>query len=220
MSTDRETTRIVRSWLDDGVTRLPDRVLDAVLDQVPATPQRRHRWSAWRFDQMPTYAKLLAAGAAVLLVAVVGARFLPGTGGAGGQPTGAPSPTPSVLANGTFSFLGFSTTLDATRAGSNVSGSLHATGTGTFTVALECERTIDGELWIAGDVTESSYTTAPKGTRAAIALKPGTPVRAVYYFQMDDPASASCGAFLDGALASGGAGDRLAPVTGTVTLNP
>ena len=29
MSSDRDTTRIVRSWLDEGVTALPDRVLDA-----------------------------------------------------------------------------------------------------------------------------------------------------------------------------------------------
>ena len=48
MSTDRETTRIVRAWLEEGVTALPDRVLDAVLDQVPATPQRR----AWRPARM------------------------------------------------------------------------------------------------------------------------------------------------------------------------
>ena len=41
MSTDRDTTRIVRSWLEEGATALPDRVLDAVLDQVPATSQRR-----------------------------------------------------------------------------------------------------------------------------------------------------------------------------------
>ena len=41
MSTDRDVTRIVRSWLEEGVTALPDRVLDAVLDQLPATPQRR-----------------------------------------------------------------------------------------------------------------------------------------------------------------------------------
>ena len=41
MSTDRDVTRIVRSWLDDGATRLPDRVLDQVLDALPATPQRR-----------------------------------------------------------------------------------------------------------------------------------------------------------------------------------
>ena len=67
MSTDRETTRIVRSWLEEGVTRLPDRVLDAVLDQVPATPQRRSWWPAWRSNQMNTYAKLIATAAAVLV---------------------------------------------------------------------------------------------------------------------------------------------------------
>ena len=54
MSTDRDTTRIVRSWLEEGATALPDRVLDAVLDQVPATPQRRPLWPAWRFRQMNT----------------------------------------------------------------------------------------------------------------------------------------------------------------------
>jgi hypothetical protein len=31
MSTDRDTTRIVRSWLEEGVAALPDRVLDTVL---------------------------------------------------------------------------------------------------------------------------------------------------------------------------------------------
>src|ERR671910_685423 len=36
--------RVVRSWLDEGVTQLPDRILDAVLDQVPATPQSRAIW--------------------------------------------------------------------------------------------------------------------------------------------------------------------------------
>ena len=49
MSTDRDTTRIVRSWLEEGATALPDRVLDAVLDQVPATSQRRPLWPARRF---------------------------------------------------------------------------------------------------------------------------------------------------------------------------
>ena len=51
MSTDRDTTRIVRSWLEEGVTALPDRVLDTVLDQVPATPQRRSWWPARRFPR-------------------------------------------------------------------------------------------------------------------------------------------------------------------------
>ena len=94
MSTDRETTLAVRSWLEAGVTRLPDRVLDAVLDQVPTTPQRRSGWSAWRTSSMSMYAQLAAAAAAVLVVAVVGYQLLPGQSGPG-APSAVPSPTPT-----------------------------------------------------------------------------------------------------------------------------
>ena len=52
MSTDRDVTRIVRSWLEDGATALPDRVLDNVLDQLPATSQRRAWWPARRLREM------------------------------------------------------------------------------------------------------------------------------------------------------------------------
>ena len=49
MSTDRDTTRIVRSWLQDGATRLPDQVLDLVLDELPTIHQRRAtRWPVRR----------------------------------------------------------------------------------------------------------------------------------------------------------------------------
>ena len=65
MSTDREVTRIVRSWLEEGATALPDRVLDAVLDQVPATPQRRSLWPARRSTEMSNIYKVLIAAAAV-----------------------------------------------------------------------------------------------------------------------------------------------------------
>ena len=37
MSTDRETTRMVRSWLEEGVTALPDRVLDGGSVASPAS---------------------------------------------------------------------------------------------------------------------------------------------------------------------------------------
>ena len=47
---------------------------------------------------MNTYAKLIAAAAAVLLVAVVGYQVLPGNGGIGGQPTIAPSPVSTASA--------------------------------------------------------------------------------------------------------------------------
>ena len=41
MTNDPDLARAVRSWLDEGADRLPDRVLDAVLASVPTTRQRR-----------------------------------------------------------------------------------------------------------------------------------------------------------------------------------
>ena len=66
---------------------------------------------------MNTYAKLIVAAAAVLLVAVVGFQLLPRSGGVGGEPTIAPSPSPSVLARGTFTAKGVPVELDATEMG-------------------------------------------------------------------------------------------------------
>ena len=90
MSTDRETTRLVRSWLEEGVTTLPDRVLDAVVDQLPATPQRRSWWPAWRFAHVNKLAPVAIAAGAVLVVAVIGYNLLPKNPGPG-NPTAAPS---------------------------------------------------------------------------------------------------------------------------------
>lgn len=224
MSTDRETTRLVRSWLEEGVTRLPDRVLDVVLDQVPATPQRRHWWSAWRFNQMSTYAKVLAGAAALLVVAFVGYQLLPRNGGVGGQPTIAPSPSPLLLAKGDFTMLGFSVELDATGGGSDVAGRMAVTSnSGNFTVDLQCARTTaSGLLWIGGDVTESTDSQyAPKGTRTGIVIRRGSPAQGVFVFQMTDPPSASCQAFFDDMLRSiGGEPTEFGPVAGSLQLAP
>lgn len=219
MSTDRETTRVVRSWLDEGVTKLPDRVLDVVLDQVPATPQRRSGWSAWRSYRMNTYAKLAVAAAAVLVVAVVGYQLLPRSGGIGGP---GPSPTPSLLAKGTFTVNGINATLDAIGAGTNVSGTLTGSNSdGAYKVALKCEKTIAGLRWIGGDVTESTnLQNAPVGSRTAIVLKPGSPVKATFIFQMQDPASTSCLAFFNDMLALGPIEGNLGTVAGTVEVAP
>jgi hypothetical protein len=95
MSTERDANRIVRSWLEEGVTALPDRVLDTVLDQLPATSQRRPWWPARRFHQMNNFAKFAVAAAAVAVVAVVGVRLLPGEGGVGSVPSPSASPETS-----------------------------------------------------------------------------------------------------------------------------
>ena len=95
MSTDRDVTRIVRSWLEEGATALPDRILDAVLDQAPRDPQRRAWWPARRFREMNNYAKVAIAVAAVAVVAVVGINLLPRSAGVGG-----PGQTAGSIADG------------------------------------------------------------------------------------------------------------------------
>jgi hypothetical protein len=94
MSTDRDVERIVRSWMDEGVTQLPDRVLDLVLDQLPATPQRRASWLARRTPTMNTYTRLGFLAAAVVLAAVVGIGLY-ARSGVGGPPS---TPNPSLTA--------------------------------------------------------------------------------------------------------------------------
>ena len=229
MTTERDPgTRIVLSWLREETHENAERVLLYALDEVDTTPQRRSWWPAWRTNPMNTYAKLIAAAAAVLVVAVVGYQFLPGNGGVGGQPTIAPSPSQALLARGTFTAQvggGYAVDLDATGEDSSVTGSMIVSQAtkGGYTVDLECTRTIDGLLWIGGDVTESTNSDAPAGTRAAIILKRGDPVEALFAWQMDDPPSASCQAFFDDMIALDPTADPRAgmePIEGTVELGP
>jgi hypothetical protein len=100
MSTDRETTRIVQSWLEDGVTRLPDSVLDAVLDQLPATHQRRATlWPARRFPHMNHAMRVALASAAVVAVALIGISIFRGPNLGDPERVG-PTPTPMPLPDG------------------------------------------------------------------------------------------------------------------------
>ena len=95
MSTDRDMTRIVRSWLRTDEHESADRVLDNVLALLDATPQRRSLWPTRRIVDMNSVAKLATAIAAVVVAAVVGINLLPGGVGPGDDPTPSPSPSPS-----------------------------------------------------------------------------------------------------------------------------
>jgi hypothetical protein len=100
MSTDRDLTRVLRSWLHEDAYEDADRVLDLVLDQLDTTPQRRAMWLARRFPSMNNSLVRVALVAAVLVVAVIiGANLLQQTS-VGPSPSEEPSPsaTPSATA--------------------------------------------------------------------------------------------------------------------------
>jgi hypothetical protein len=99
MTTERETLHAIGLWLEEGRTRLPDRVLDAVLDQLPATPQRRPSRPSRRIPHMSALAKFEIAAAAVL-VAIVGLFVLRGSGASevgNAPPAAVVSPSPSKV---------------------------------------------------------------------------------------------------------------------------
>ena len=94
MSVDPEITRIVRSWMDEGVTQLPDRVLDVVLDQLPATPQHRGPW--WRTARAINTTMAVAFAGAVVAIAItfIGLGVLSGDR-VGGPGSDQRTPTPA-----------------------------------------------------------------------------------------------------------------------------
>ena len=100
MNPDRDATRTVRSWLEDGVTQLPDRVLDDVLEEIPAIPQRRTSWGGVNLPQLSRAAQVGLAAAAILVVVLLGLEVFPSGRGVGGLiagPTPTPTPTPLAL---------------------------------------------------------------------------------------------------------------------------
>lgn len=97
MRTEPEVTRAVRSWLEEGADRLPERVLDSVLDAVPSTPQRRSWWPPRRRFEMTSKLQIAAVAVAIVAVVFVGWRLLPAPSGVGGpEPTVTPSSSPSA----------------------------------------------------------------------------------------------------------------------------
>ena len=97
MSTDRDTTRVVRSWLKTEEHESADRVLGTVLDRLDTTPQRRATW--WPVRRTPTVNRFLTIGlgaAAVVVLLFLGSQLLasPSNVGSGGEPT--PTPEASI----------------------------------------------------------------------------------------------------------------------------
>ena len=181
MSTEHDSTRIVRSWLEAGSTAIPDRVLDAVLAELPSRPQRRSRWSLWRSLQMKPIIPIAVGAAAVLLAVVLGSRFLPSDQAVGG-PTDSPVPSPTAQpVGGQFTFAGdIDVVVDASSDGSSLSGTTTGVyGGETFSIEHECLRQYDDRTWmLAGVLTKSADPNVPDGSWGALIVRDGSPQQA------------------------------------------
>jgi hypothetical protein len=93
--------RLAQSWLQDGPTELPDRSLQAALDEVHVTSQWRFGAARRTFTMNGNTPRLAVAAVIGLLVLVGGGIYLSNnsSGGLGGQPvaTSSPAPTPTPI---------------------------------------------------------------------------------------------------------------------------
>ena len=95
MSPDREIDLVLNTWLEDGPTGAPDRVLDALTDRIAHQSQRPAWRLHWRPTTMQPVFKFGVGIAAVLLIAIVGWNLLPASQSGVGGPSATPAPTPT-----------------------------------------------------------------------------------------------------------------------------
>ncbi len=94
MDSERDVTRIVRSWLREDGHESADRVLSDVLALLDTNTQRLTWWQARRMAAARSLIPLAIAVAAVAVVAVIGINLQPSPGGIG-APSPSTTPTPS-----------------------------------------------------------------------------------------------------------------------------
>jgi len=109
MTARREAEGLIRAFLDEGTTQLPDRTFDAVRHDIHRTRQRVVI-GPWREPDMTTLTRVAIAAAAVVAIAVVWINFGRPSTGVGTGPTPSPSPSASaqpssVAAASAFPFL-------------------------------------------------------------------------------------------------------------------
>ncbi len=97
MTTSRNPDQLIQAFLADGPDELPDRAFDAVRGDIHRTRQRVVI-GPWREPHMSTLGKLAIAAALVVAIGFAWINFGPRQPGFGGDPTQAPtaSPTPTA----------------------------------------------------------------------------------------------------------------------------
>jgi hypothetical protein len=154
MTASRDPDRLLAAYLADGMNVLPDRVVDAVLDEVHRTHQRAV-FGPRRTPLMNSMLKMAFAAAAVVAVVVAGINFLPaGNGGLGG-PGSSPSPvvSPSPVTSPSLTPIPSPKAARITVAGTDPAGA---------TDPVRLTATLPG-TWEAGDYAANSGSVDPGG---------------------------------------------------------
>ena len=94
MTAPRNPDDLIRAFLGEGETDLPDRAFDAVRSEIHRTRQRVVV-GPWREPNMSIFARVAIAAVAVLAVGLAWVNFGPKQPSVGGQPTPTSSPSPS-----------------------------------------------------------------------------------------------------------------------------
>jgi hypothetical protein len=97
--TARDPDVLIRAFLDEGQTDLPDRAFDAVRRDIHRTHQRVVI-GPWREPNMITFARVAIAAAAVVAIGFAWVNFGPSQNGVGSQPRPTPTPSPQPLPGG------------------------------------------------------------------------------------------------------------------------
>ena len=150
MSTERDITRVVRSWLQVDEHSSADRVLDAVLDQLDTTPQRRAtRWPVRRFPLMNSFMKFGVAAAVLVVAALLGFNYFIAPN-VGSQDLDDPSPTPLVSPS-----LAPTPTIDGRLPGSGAIAAGSYVVDAPFTVPFGFDIGPGWEMWTGSDHSDA-----------------------------------------------------------------
>lgn len=91
-----EIELVLDRYLADGAERVPDRVIDAALDEIDGIPQRRLLNVLWTIPAWPPFIRPALAGAALVVAVALGWSLLERQPNSSvGDPAG-PTPSPSV----------------------------------------------------------------------------------------------------------------------------
>lgn len=100
MNRQTDPDALLRRWLDDGANTAPDRFVQAALQEIETTGQRRLRWNLPRRQGMTIhrYGAYAAAAAATIVLLAVGLAYVAGPRDTGGEvPSPGATATPDLI---------------------------------------------------------------------------------------------------------------------------